>query len=117
MFRRHASVAIFSVLGLVPVTSAPAADFKPVTEAVLAAPDPADWLMLNRTHDEQRFSPLDQINKGNVANLRMAWSRGMPPGTQESTPMVYAGIMYVIAPGGMPRLQAMRRLATLPLLI
>ena len=30
----------------------------------------------------------------------MAWTRGMPPGTQESTPMVYNGVMYVIAPGG-----------------
>ena len=35
----------------------------------------------------------------NVAQLRMAWSRGLPAGTQESTPLVYRGVMYVIAPG------------------
>ena len=29
----------------------------------------------------------------------MAWSRGLPAGTQESTPLVYRGVMYVIAPG------------------
>ena len=74
-------------------------DFKPVTEAVLANPDPADWLMISRTFDEQRFSPLKQINKSNVGQLRMAWSRGLPAGTQESTPIVYRGVMYLIAPG------------------
>ena len=37
--------------------------FPPVTDAVLANPDPADWLMLSRTFDQNRFSPLDQINK------------------------------------------------------
>jgi alcohol dehydrogenase (cytochrome c) len=80
-------------------TSAPAQGFVPVTDAVLANPDPADWLMMNRTFDEQRFSPLSQINTGNVGQLRMAWSRGLPNGTQESTPIVYRGVMYLYAPG------------------
>jgi PQQ-like domain len=29
----------------------------------------------------------------------MAWSRGLPNGTQESTPIVYRGVMYLYAPG------------------
>src|SRR6186997_1635629 len=74
-------------------------DFKPATEAVLENPDPADWLMISRTFDEQRFSPLKDINKSNVTQLRMAWTRGLPAGTQESTPIVYRGIMYINAPG------------------
>src|SRR5215471_7751817 len=73
--------------------------FQPVTDAILANPDNADWLMLNRTFDQQRYSPLEQINKGNVGQLRMAWSRGLPPGTQESVPIVYRGVMYLFAPG------------------
>ena len=73
--------------------------FVPVTQAMQANPDPADWLHISRTYDQHRFSPLSQINKGNVARLRMAWSRGLPEGTQESTPIVYRGVMYVIAPG------------------
>jgi PQQ-dependent dehydrogenase (methanol/ethanol family) len=73
--------------------------FRPVTEATLANPDPADWLMMNRTFDQQRFSPLNQINKSNVGQLRMAWSRGLPNGTQESVPIVYRGVMYLFAPG------------------
>ena len=33
------------------------------------------------------------------AKLRMAWSRGLPNGTQESTPIVYRGVMYLYVPG------------------
>lgn len=80
--------------------SAQTSDFKPVTEEMLANPDPADWLMISRTFDQHRFSPLNQINKSNVGQLRMAWTRGLPAGTQESTPLVYRGVMYLAAPGG-----------------
>jgi len=74
-------------------------DFKPVTQEMLENPSPDDWLMFSRTYDAQRFSPLKQINKQNVATLRLAWSRGMTPGTTETIPTVYRGIMYVTEPG------------------
>jgi alcohol dehydrogenase (cytochrome c) len=73
--------------------------FVPVTDQILANPDPSDWLMVSRTFNQQRFSPLNQINKSNVGQLRMAWSRGLPQGVQESTPIVYRGVMYLFAPG------------------
>src|SRR3979490_3065289 len=75
--------------------SASAQGFVPVTQAILNNPDPADWLMVSRTYNEQRFSPLNQITKANVAQLRMAWARGLPAGTQESTPIVYPGGQYL----------------------
>lgn len=74
--------------------------FVPASDQVLTNPDGADWLHISRTYNQHRYSPLDQINKKNVAQLRLAWSRGLPPGVQESTPIVYRGVMYVIAPGG-----------------
>src|SRR6266704_4214480 len=89
VFAMHAAAQIAAQVG----------EFRPVTDAVLANPDPADWLMVNRTFDQQRYSPLDQVNQGNVGQLRMAWSRGLPNGTQESTPIVYRGVMYLYAPG------------------
>ena len=92
----HALPILFALSAL---GAAPADEFVPVTDATLANPDPADWLMVSRTYDEQRFSPLDQINKSNVQNLRLAWARGLPNGTQESTPIVYRGVMYLFAPG------------------
>jgi len=77
---RASSCIAAAVLGVFATTAAaqiPAqlTDFRPVTDAILANPDPADWLMISRTFDQQRYSPLDQINKGNVGQLRMAWSR------------------------------------------
>jgi len=74
-------------------------EFQPVTEAMMQDPDPADWLMINRTYDQQRFSPLDEINRDNVGQLGLAWSRGLPPGTQETVPIVYDGVMYLAQPG------------------
>src|SRR5688572_8621178 len=48
--------------------------FVPVTDATLTRPEPGDWLHISRTYNQHRFSPLDQINKANVGQLRMARS-------------------------------------------
>ena len=47
--------------------------FTPVTQKMLENPSPDDWLMFSRTYDAQRYSPLKQINKQNVGQLKMAW--------------------------------------------
>src|SRR5919108_5233113 len=74
--------------------------FTPVTDAMLQKPDPANWLMWRRTLDSWGYSPLNQVNRTNVAQLRLAWTRGMGPGnTQEATPLVYDGVMYIPNPG------------------
>ena len=82
-------------------TAIPAAlaDFTPLTEAMLLEPDPADWLWFSRTPDAQRFSPLEQINRDNVAQLGLAWSLGLPAGLTETIPTVYDGVMYLTLPG------------------
>ena len=70
--------------------------FVPVTDAMLQKPDPSDWLMWRRTLDGWGYSPLNQINRNNVSQLKMVWTRGMAAGnTQESTPLVYGGVMYL----------------------
>ena len=73
--------------------------FRPVTDAMLRDPSPNDWLMFSRTYDSQRFSPLDQITRGNVKRLGLAWSRGLADGTTETIPTVYNGVMYLTVPG------------------
>lgn len=67
----------------------------------------ADWPMYNRDLMGTRYSPLTQINTGNVARLTTAWTyRLMPPGGipnpaspselfQEVTPIVVHGVMYL----------------------
>ena len=74
-------------------------NFKPVTQEMLQNPSPNDWLMYSRTYDAQRYSPLKQINKQNVSQLGLAWTRGIATGTMESIPLVHNGVMYVVAPG------------------
>jgi alcohol dehydrogenase (cytochrome c) len=74
--------------------------FVPVTDAMLQKPDPGDWLMWRRTPDGWGYSPLNQINRNNVQQLRMAWTRGLGTfGNQEGTPLVHDGVMYVASPG------------------
>ena len=64
-----------------------------------AAAAPADWLAHGRTWSEQRFSPLAQVDEGNVAKLAPAWvyatgeTRGL-----EATPLVADGVMYTTLP-------------------
>ncbi len=72
--------------------------FVPVTDAMLQDPEPADWLMWRRTLDGWGYSPLDQIDRDNVGDLRMVWSRGLATGMQQGTPLVYDGIMYMPNP-------------------
>ena len=95
-------IAIAVMLLAVGPVTAPAqsaADFVPVTDAMLQDPAPADWLMWRRTLDSWGYSPLDQIDRENVGELRMVWSRALAPGSQQGTPLVYDGVMYMPNPG------------------
>ena len=78
--------------------AAQTADFIPVTDAMLTDPAPGDWLMWRRTLDGWGYSPLDQIDRGNVSDLRMVWSRGLTAGSQQGTPLVYGGTLYMPNP-------------------
>ena len=74
-------------------------DFTPVTDAVLQDPDPADWLHWRRTLDAWGHSPLDEITPDNADQLRLIWSWALAEGSQQTTPMVYNGVMYIANPG------------------
>jgi PQQ-dependent dehydrogenase (methanol/ethanol family) len=81
------------------VTAQQTRPYVPVTDEMLWKPNPADWLMWRRTLDSSGYSPLNQINKNNVAQMKMTWTRGMGPGNvQEATPLVYDGVMYLPNP-------------------
>ena len=60
-----------------------------------AESEPGNWLAYGRTYEEQRFSPLKQINKETITDLGLVWSKDM--GTNralEATPIVVDGIMF-----------------------
>lgn len=72
--------------------------YEPVTDAELLQPAASDWLWFSRTPDAQRFSPLDQIDRSNVSQLALAWSRGLPPGLSYAIPLVHDGVLYLATP-------------------
>ena len=57
--------------------------------------EPGNWMTHGRTYDEQRFSPLDQINDRNAGQLGLAWyfDLGTHRGV-EATPLVIDGVLY-----------------------
>ncbi len=57
--------------------------------------EPGMWMTVGRTYDEQRFSPLKQINDTNAGQLGLAWSFDLDTARgQEATPLVVDGVMY-----------------------
>jgi len=63
--------------------------------------EPQNWLTYSGSYAGIRFSPLNQINTGNVKNLQMKWvyhpiymKTGNNQSKMENTPLVVDGIMY-----------------------
>ena len=61
-----------------------------------AQSDSGDWLSYGRSSDEQRFSPLEQIDEKSVGKLGLAWSMDLPVSarTLEATPLAVNGVLY-----------------------
>jgi PQQ-dependent dehydrogenase (methanol/ethanol family) len=66
----------------------------------LAAAAPAEWLTYGRDHAETHYSPLTQIDAGNVARLAVAWTWDLPRGggRLESVPLIADGVLYATGP-------------------
>ena len=71
----------------------------PVSEGLLRSPPAADWLSWRRTDDGQGYSPLTQINSTNASSISLAWSLTLPAGTNEITPLVHDGVMFLDSHG------------------
>jgi PQQ-dependent dehydrogenase (methanol/ethanol family) len=68
-----------------------------VTDARLvnANAEAGNWLSHGRTYDEQRFSPLDQVNDSNISELSLAWAQDLDDDRGvEATPVVVDGVLY-----------------------
>src|ERR671919_941192 len=74
-------------------------NFATVTDQAIRSPKAENWLVHRGNYQAWGYSPLDQINKGNVKTLQLVWSRAMEPGINQATPLVYNGVMYVGNPG------------------
>ena len=55
-----------------------------------------NWFLKGGDFSGQHYSPLDEINEGNVENLGLAWSRELPiPDGIATTPIVVDGVIYI----------------------
>ena len=86
------SLAVMILLGMPTLTLAN----ETVTEAIA---NPKQWAIQTGDYANTRYSTLDQINKDNVKDLRVAWtfSTGVLRG-HEGSPLVIGDIMYVHTP-------------------
>ena len=69
----------------------------PVTDEMLNNPPDSDWLLWQRSYDNQGFSSLDQIDKKNVAGLSLAWRLPLQEGVNNPGPIVHDGVMFFFA--------------------
>ncbi|MBQ13174.1 MAG: alcohol dehydrogenase [Gammaproteobacteria bacterium] len=74
------------------------ANFSPITDAMLTNPAPGDWPMIRRNYQAWSYSPLNQVNTDNVADLKLEWVWSMHEGDSEPSPLVYDGVVYLINP-------------------
>jgi alcohol dehydrogenase (cytochrome c) len=89
------AVLMASASALAQAPANPVNNLTPVTDAMLRNPPAADWLMWRRTYNGWGYSPLDQINKDNVKNLKVAWTWSLTSGATETTPIVHDGVLYI----------------------
>lgn len=107
MFRNKVLVlALSSVIliaaGCTPKSGTPSAPARTTSAATVNASriihadqEPGNWLTFGRTYNEQRFSPLKQINDQNAGQLGLAWYVDLDTRRgQEATPIVVDGVMY-----------------------
>ncbi len=64
-----------------------------------AETEPQNWLTYSGSYKGWRYSRLDQVNRQNVKNLKLAWAYQMTTTHRiEATPLVVDGVMYVSEP-------------------
>ena len=76
--------------------TAPAAASVDGARLLAADTEPGQWMSYGRTYAEQRYSPLKEIDAGNVGQLGLAWYADLGTGRgHEATPIVVDGVIYV----------------------
>ena len=97
---------VLPMLLLLAVSSAASAQteerpWEPITAERLLDPEDGDWISYRRTYDAMGFSPLEGINRSNVADLRPVWAYSMRDNSRwVPTPIVANGLMYVAEGSG-----------------
>jgi PQQ-dependent dehydrogenase (methanol/ethanol family) len=74
-------------------------NYVPVTPEMLKNPPPEDWLIFGRNYQRHSYSPLHQITRDNVKDLRLQWAWAINnSGANQTTPIVHNGVIYLASP-------------------
>lgn len=63
-----------------------------------AAKEPGNWLTYSGNLAGHRHSPLTEITPANVANLKVKWAYQFPTTSNQTSPIVVDGVIYVTSP-------------------
>ncbi|MFT4581516.1 MAG: quinohemoprotein ethanol dehydrogenase [Gammaproteobacteria bacterium] len=92
--KKHYHVSILITAALVFYAGTTAAEFDP--GELDDEENGTNWLAYGRTHSEQRYSPLDEINADTIGKLGLAWSVELADARQiVSTTLAIDGVLYV----------------------
>ena len=93
--RSRAGVALLGFGAALYCAASSAVGAAPGAAAAAMADDGANWSSYGRTHDEQRYSPLAQIDRRNVGRLGLAWSLDLTDAISfNSSPLAVDGVLY-----------------------
>ena len=97
MTQRFFSAVISAAMLLAGCASTPPAT--DLATALVVNPEAGQWPSYGRDYSNQRFSPLKQINRDNVARLAPRWTfKSGINATFQATPIVVGGVMYLSLP-------------------
>jgi len=95
--RKKLSASLLALALIALPGSVYAADRNIDDKAISDSANTADWLAYGRNHNEQRYSPLKDINSDNIVKIGVEWYMDLPRDIGlVSTPLVIDGVMYFI---------------------
>jgi quinohemoprotein ethanol dehydrogenase len=98
IYRRCARLA--AIMLCLPAVLAADRGTPAITAAQLASPAAEEWLTNGGTLSNQRYSPLVQINRQNVAGMKALWHVSLGSGKElrhnnQAQPLVHDGVIYI----------------------
>jgi quinoprotein glucose dehydrogenase len=91
------ALVLFALLSLAPVFGQ-----EPAPRPSTIPTNYRDWKVYGGSAQNIRYSALDQINRGNVSKLQVAWTfdthHAFPGSEMECNPIVVDGVLYATSP-------------------
>lgn len=94
--RLLAGLIAITAAGTAVLAQSPLDNWEPVTEERLLNPADGEWPHFRRDYASTGYSPLDQINRDNIADLELVWALSIGDDERwEPWPTVMNGVMFI----------------------